>query len=90
MREEGTDHTKLFFRIFTGFGLTWHQEVNFSTFDGKHFITEWSQNLPYGPNPRGHKTSIFYIYISHYPFQKQKNDNQDLGFPIKIHEFSLK
>ena len=35
VREERTDHAKLFPRSFTGSGLTEHQKVHVSTFDGK-------------------------------------------------------
>ena len=35
VREERTDHTKLFSRTLAGFGLTRHQKVHFSTYDGK-------------------------------------------------------
>ena len=82
VREEGTDHTKLFSRIFTGSGLTWHQKVNFSTFDGKLHHRMVSKPSSWTPSSRT-KASIFDIYISHYPSQKQKNENQDLGFPNK-------
>ena len=90
VREEGTEHTKLYSRIFTGSGLTWHQKDHFLTFDGKHFITEWSQNFPYGPRPREQKLlfSIFTYPIIH--LKNRKNENQDLGFPNKIHGCSLK
>ena len=36
VRGECTDHTKLFLRTFSEFGLTWHQKVHFSTFDDGH------------------------------------------------------
>ena len=35
VRGERTEHTQLFSRTLAGFGLTWHQKVHFSTFDGK-------------------------------------------------------
>ena len=35
VREERTEHTQLFSRTLAGFGLTGHQKVRFSTFDGK-------------------------------------------------------
>ena len=71
------EYTKLFSRIFTGSGLTWHQKVHFSTFDGKlegDFITEWSQNLPYGPRPREQKLlfPIFTYPIIHFKNRKMK------------------
>ena len=91
VREERMDHTKLYSRIFTGSGLTWHQEVHFSTFDSKlesQFITEWSQNLPFGPRSREQKLlfSILTYPIIH--LENRTNENQDLGFPSKIDEFS--
>ena len=57
--------------------------------DGKlesHGITEWSQNLPYGPGPREQKLlfSIFTYPIIH--LKNRKNENQVLGFPNKINE----
>ena len=73
LREEGTEHTKLYSRMFTGFGLTRLQKVNFSTFDGKlegDFITEWSQNLPFGPRPREQEL-LFSIFT--YPIIHLKN-----------------
>ena len=90
VREERTDHTQLFSRTFAGFGLTGRQKVHFSTFDGKlegDFITEWSQNLPYGPRPREQKLlfSIFTHPIIH--LKNRRNENEDLGFPHKINEF---
>ena len=88
VREERMDHTKLFSRIFTGSGLTWHQKVHFSTFDGKLHHRMVSKPSLWTPSSRT-KASIFDIYISHDPSQKQKNENQDLGFPSKINEFSL-
>ena len=54
-----------------------------------NFITSWSQNLPYGPSPI-EQPFVFNIYISHYPSQKQKNENRDLGFPNTTNVFSLK
>ena len=67
VREERTEHTKLFPRSFTGSGLTWHQEVPFSTFDGKlefHCIRNGPQNPPCCPGSL-QDTFIIYSSISH-------------------------
>ena len=65
-------------------------------FTFQHLTVNWevtsSQNglNPPFPIPSSRtQASIFYIYISHYPSQKQNNENQDLGFPNKIHDISL-
>ena len=55
-----------FFLPFAGSGLTRHQKVNFSTFDGKlesHFITKWSQNIPYGPCPWRRSPMCFCVFL---------------------------
>ena len=74
VREERTDHTKLFSRTLAGSGLTWHQEVQFSTFDSKlelRCTRSGSQNPPFCPGslqntfiivPR-YLTNIFFKHI---------------------------
>ena len=50
VREERTEHTKLFSRTFAGSGLTGHQKVHFSTCDGKlelHGTRNDPQNPPF-------------------------------------------
>ena len=57
------------------------ESPHFSTFDGTHFITHWSQNLPYGPRPQEQKLlfSIFAYPIIH--VKSRKNEHQDLSCP---------
>ena len=73
VREEGTDHTKLCSRIFTDLVL---HDIKKSTFQHLtvNFITEWSQNLPFGPRPRKQKLlfSIFTYPIIHLINRKMK------------------
>ena len=91
VREERTEHTKLDSRIFTGSGLTWHQKVNFSTFDGKlelQCIRNGLQNLPYCPGFL-QNTFIIYSSISHHQifqnhFAKNKNLENHKSENMKI------
>ena len=64
---DGTDHTKTQTQIFTRFGLTWHQKVHFSTFDGKlelQCTRNGPQNTPFYPGSI-QDTFIIYSSISH-------------------------
>ena len=51
VRDERTEHTQLFCRTLAGSGLTGHQKVHFSTFDGKleSQCRNEPQNLPFCP-----------------------------------------
>ena len=67
---------RIFSLSFTGFGLTRHQKVNFSTFDSKlegNFITKWSQNLPFGPRPRELKLLFSILTFSSNHLKKTTN-----------------
>ena len=69
VREERTDHTKLFSRTLAGSGLTWHQKVHFSAFYGKlesQCTRNGPQNLPFCPGSP-HNTFILFSSI----FQNQ-------------------
>ena len=48
VRGERTKHTQLFRRTLAGFGLTWHQKVHVSTFDGKLEL-QCTRNGPQNP-----------------------------------------
>ena len=59
-----TDRTKTAQQIVTRFGLTWHREINFSTFSGKltfQCTRNGPQNLPFCP---GSLQDTFIIYSS--------------------------
>ena len=63
VREERTNHTKLFSRTLAGSGLTWHQKVHFSTFDGKlesQCTRNCLQNLPFCPGSPHNTFILFY------------------------------
>ena len=85
VREERTDHT-IFFLIFTGSGLMWHQKVHFSTFDGNlelQCARNGFQNLPFCPGSL-QDTFIIYFSISHQHicrnyFAKEKLENKTSG-----------
>ena len=64
VREERTDHTKIFPRVLAGSGLTWQQKVHISTFDGKltfQCTRNSFQNPPFCP---GSLQDTFVIYSS--------------------------
>ena len=75
VREERTDHTKLFPRTFAGFGLTWHQKVHFSTFDGKlesQCTRNGAQNPPFCQGSL-QNTFIIFLEISPTYFSKKNH-----------------
>ena len=74
VREDRMNHTYLFGRSFTGFGLTRHQKVNFSTFDGRlkfQCTRNGIQNLPHCPGSI-QDTFVTFSSISHH--QISQND----------------
>ena len=63
-----TEHTQFFFGRLAGFGLTWHQEVHFSTFDGNlefQCTRNGPQNPPFCPGSIQDTFIIIYSSISH-------------------------
>ena len=71
VREERTEHTKLFPRTFAGSGLTGHQKVHVSTFDGKmklQFNRNGLQNPPFCPGS-SHNTFVCSLIFQNQIFQ---------------------
>ena len=71
---DGTDHTKMQAQIFTRFGLTWHQKVHFSTFDGK-LTFQSSRNGPSKPSilSRVSPRHLYYLFLDISPTYFSKN-----------------
>ena len=99
VREERTDHTKLVSRTLAGFGLTWHQKVHFSTFDGKlegGFMTKYIQiGFWISPEARGfwlnvlRRKSILKIYPQQQTFSRNLDNTLKSSFVDKMTSFFM-
>ena len=83
VREERTEHTQLFPRTLAGSGLTWHQKVHFSTFDGKLEL-QCTRNGFKKPSifPRVSPGHLYYLFLdispTYFPktlFEKKKTSS---------------
>ena len=83
VRGERTEHTKTFRRTLAGFGLTWGQKVDFSTFSGKLAFQCTRNGLQKPPFCPGSLQDTFIIYSSilhqhifrTYLAERNKNEN---------------